>query len=817
MPTLRILVPDATENYIKNPAMRYATTGWTALGSTITRSSEQARWNVASLKVVTNGTLVNEGAYYRVTWLTGIQSVLAASIYVRGTGYARIRLTDNLSGKEWSSEACRLRTDRWQRISVDGRCTGGNDVRLYVETDRQSAVTFYADGAQLEPHVYPTTYCDGDQPGCNWTVYEHGSISNRDAYTRLGGRWLDMLGENRADDNLYLTVIGGLGMAPITNNIQPYSHTSGSYFQDTKTNERIINITFHAKQENFERCTDNSLAALHGLRQTLIDIIKPDKTYGSEEFTLEYTDGKFPVYLKVRYDGGLEGDWDVRNSWINSFAVRFIAVSPYLYEDDQDIQELDIRQSGTVNYAMQRLNGAWSDMNGGLSAVVSDFKIGPRGEIIACGVFNKANNDPGAISPEIFVNFIAYWDGTEWHQYGSGANNYINAIAVAPNGYIYATGAFTSIGGVAANRVAYWDGSAWNAMGTGLADGAGFAIEVAPDGNVYVGGSFTQAGGQAMNYIARWDGVGSWHQVGYEPGMNAAVYSIAIAQDGTVIYFGGAFTDEYGSPGLLELNYVAEYDPYLNEFYALESGLDNTVRKMVLTPVGTLYVAGDFTVTGAADPETMLYIGYWSGSAWYPLGAGANNIVRSLDVSGGTVLAAGDFTGIGGIDGSVAMWNETTWVNLDADMKGNDCYAVRFGRNGADIFLSPNGVLADWAGITLVENKGTAQVAPKIYIVGPCTVRWIENQTVQKRVYADMDIANNETVIIDFSTGKMISNVRGDIAYAVSAGSDIRSWVLTPGQNKIAIFLVDDVAAKAYVLYEPQHWSGDATNTQKEL
>ena len=98
MASLRIMVPDGTTNYVKNPALRYDTTGYTANGATVTRSTERARFGLASLKVVTAGSAFNEGAVDRVSWLNGTTSPITASVYLRGAGKVRIRRVDNWQG-----------------------------------------------------------------------------------------------------------------------------------------------------------------------------------------------------------------------------------------------------------------------------------------------------------------------------------------------------------------------------------------------------------------------------------------------------------------------------------------------------------------------------------------------------------------------------------------------------------------------------------------------------------------------------------------------------------------------------------------------
>lgn len=804
--SLRILVPAGTTNYVKNPSCRYDTTGYTLLGSTLTRSLERARFGVASLKVVTNGAAFYQGFYYRINWMTGLQGNMTGSLYLRGTGIVRVRLVDGLSGKQWVSTAIALTDTCWKRFEVSGYCTGGNDVRLFVETDQKAqAVTFYADALQVELQPYATSYCDGDQEGCQWNIMAHNSLSTRSPYTRAGGRWVTLTGCERDEKNLYVTVAGGMGVAPIENSVQSYADSPGSYYQRQKVLMRVVTFTFHATSPDLTGKESKSLRALHQLRQTLYDLIKSDKTAGFEEFLVEYQDGDRPVYIKLRYDGGLDGEWDVRNHWVHSFPVRFIAVSPFFTDDNQEVNSLDIQDSSIVNYTAQRKNGIWSEMNGGVSGVTFDYALGKRGEIYACGNFTVANYKSTAIDPTIVVNFITYWDGTQWQKLGSGANDVIYSAAVAPNGDVYVVGAFTSIGGVACNRIAKWNGSAWSALGSGL-NGSGFTVRIAPNGDVYVGGSFTQAGGNPAYYCAMYDG--TWHPIGTEGGLNAAVNSLVISPDGSQVFLGGDFTDEYGSPGNISANYVALYEPLFNQFYDLGDGFDARVLRLALSPSGRLYACGEFTTSGS---QPMLYISYWNGSAWHDMEAGANATVRGMDIGAdGSIIAVGDFTRMGSVDSDYqAFWNGSSWVGLDVKLYGAG-YAVIRDQYG-NIFLSSNSTRIEYSGITLIENPGTAEAAAAFYIVGPATLRWIENQTAQRRIYADLPILSGEEVVIDCSKGSMVSAVRGDLSYAILPGSDLRAWKLIPGQNKVAVLMTDDMGASMQISCLTRHWSGDST------
>lgn len=814
MATIKILVPDATTNYIENPSLRYDTTGFVAVGATISRSLNRARFGIASLKIVTNGSSLNEGAYYRVSKLLGVSEPITVSVYLRGSGVVRLRLINNPNGKQWVTPSVNLNNRKWTRLFVTGFSTGTNDMRLYVETDKSSAqaVTFYADGFQMERKAYPTTYCDGDRDGCTWSGIYHSSQSLRRGDTRKGGRWVSLCD----DPDLYFTTVGGLGVAPIRNNIQSYADAPGSYFQNSKTMDRVVTILFHAKHKIIPSTKEKpSLEKLHELRNMLFEIIQPDKTAGGEEFLVEYQDGPFPMYFRARYDTGLEGEWDVRNQWVNSFPVRFLVVSPYILDDSYEVASLEFRERETINYVAQRYNGAWRTMNGGHNAQIYDFAIGKRGEIYAVGAFTRSNNTTTSIDPQIYSNYISYWDGMQWREVGDGANGVIHSISVGPNGYVYVTGEFTSIGGVAANRAAYWNGSAWNAMSTGL-NGIGYAVAAASDGNVYFGGAFTTAGGNNAYYFAVWNGV-SWSYGGVEGGLNNIVYTLAVTPDGTQCYVGGAFTDEFGDPGNLSLNYVGLYEISTNQFSDVGDGFDALVRKLALSPSGRLYACGDFTETGSVTPETMLYVAYFNGSAWYPLGTGADATCRNIHVAPDeTVLVVGDFQRIGAVDSPyAALWNGATWVALDIELEASSRAVIRdqFG----NIYISQNGTLADFASITSVNNVGTVECPPTIYISGPCTLKWIENQTSKKRLYIDLSINANEEVTIEFGTGVIQSNTRANMAYTVQIASDIRSWSLLPGENVLSVFMPSDTGAIMQIGYTPRFWSADSTAMQESL
>lgn len=829
MPTLRALIPDATINYIKNPALRYDTTDWNAQGSTISRVLTRARFGIASLKVVTTGSAVREGVYFRVSALSGISEPITVSAYVRGDGKVRIRLDNNVvGGTEFFSDAFQLTDDRWTRIWVTGFSTGGNDLRLFVETDEGTAKvrTFYVDGAQLERKSYPTTYCDGDQEGCRWNGVYHNSSSQRLSDTRAGGRWIELSGPEREAEDLYMTTAGGLGMAPLTNNTQTYAQAPGAYFSNSKVNVRPMTFLFHAKHKVEDgTCNPVTLEHLHNLRQMLIDIVKPDRTAGDEDIWFEYHDGTVPLYFQARYDGGLDGDWDVRNQFVNSFPLRLLAVNPIMYEDTQNAQELDFQETVTNNFTVARIDGQWNRLNFGMNDDVLALAIGPRGEIYAGGLFTTVNNNAAAIDPSRTAR-VAYWDGEKWVAIATSlsAAGTINAIAVAPNGYVYVGGSFTTINGVAANHVAYYNGSTWNAMGTGLNVGVCRTIAIAPNGYVYVGGDHTTAGGIVSTRIAMWDGT-KWNRVGQYGGLNAAVFSISIDQDGTTLYAGGSFTDENGNPGSA-LTRVAKYNLSTGMFSAMSSGIDTLrVNEIKVSKSGIVYACGRFTTAGGV---TVNNICYWDGSSWNAMGSGVTTgtVATTAEVlamelyDNGDLLIGGYFDKSGTISiFGFALWNGSTWTPFDINSQAGFSastypYTIIINNETQDIFVGFNLAAASSvlvSGFTTITNPGSMEIQPDIYLKGPGTCFFIENQTTKKRMYLNLTMVSSEEVVINLRAGTIKSNTRGDVFFTLLPGSDFRNFVLSPGDNVIACFMTNDVGALMSIQVPVRHWSVDAT------
>jgi WD40 repeat protein len=343
----------------------------------------------------------------------------------------------------------------------------------------------------------------------------------------------------------------------------------------------------------------------------------------------------------------------------------------------------------TVN-GIARWDGAtssWHPLGSGMGGDYTNvyaLAVGPDGSLYAGGDFSSAGG--------VAANSIARWDGSQWHPLGSGmgGEDYpsVSALAFGPDGSLYAGGGFLTAGGVAANSIARWDGatSSWHPLGNGMA-GGGYpyvhVLALGPDGSLYAGGAFTTAGGVAADFIARWDGA-QWHPLG--SGMNSTVGTLAFGSDGS-LYAGGWFT----TAGEVDANHVARWDgaQWQLVFVCAGNGLGGGADALAVGPDSSLYAGGVFQTAGTVAAD---FIARWDGatSSWQPVGSGTNSSVNALAFGpDGSLYAGGSFTAAGAVAASrIARWDGATssWHPLGSGMAGGDypwVWALAFGPDGS--------------------------------------------------------------------------------------------------------------------------------------
>jgi HYR domain-containing protein len=337
---------------------------------------------------------------------------------------------------------------------------------------------------------------------------------------------------------------------------------------------------------------------------------------------------------------------------------------------------------GVAASRIARWDGStWAPVGGGVTDIVyalAEFDDGAGPALYAAGHFTSAGG--------VAASNIARWDGSSWAPLGSGTSgtsiDSVFALTVYDDGSgpaLYAAGAFTTAGGVAASNIARWDGSSWASLGSGTDDHVS-ALAVFDDGSgaaLYAGGDFSTAGGVAANGLARWDG-SIWSPLGTGvSGAGSDVLALTVYDDGSGpgLYAGGSFTSAGGTPA----NRLARWNG--SSWSALGNGVDDVVHALTAHDDGTgpaLYVGGFFTTASGVAVDQ---VAKWDGLAWSPVGSGPGSgsplsrvrAFTAFDGGGGPKLcAAGDFTTAGIAAASrIAMWDGATWETLDGGLSDN--------------------------------------------------------------------------------------------------------------------------------------------------
>lgn len=351
--------------------------------------------------------------------------------------------------------------------------------------------------------------------------------------------------------------------------------------------------------------------------------------------------------------------------------------------------------------------------DGAINSGVAAIAVSATG-VYAGGFFENAAG--------IFAaDYIARWDGTNWHALGSDSsgdgvlNNAVRAIAISEP-HVYAGGDFQNAAGIAAaDYVAAWDGVNWRALGStsdgdGVLNGVVFALAVRGT-SVLVGGYFDNAAGiAAADRIAAWDGAG-WRALGSNNSGDGALKGevFAIAVVGEAIYVGGNFRD---AAGIATADYLAVWEGDTWRA-AGDSGSGNNAINYPVYALAVrdraIYAGGEFT--NAAGLATADYITEWDGMKWQPLGSftnGAlNNVVTTIATNGTDVYVGGWFTDVAGIPAAdyVARWDGQQWHALGSNGSGdgainNPVYALAV--SGTDVYVG--GTFENAAGIPAADR-----------------------------------------------------------------------------------------------------------------
>ncbi|MCB0190652.1 MAG: hypothetical protein KDJ65_01765 [Anaerolineae bacterium] len=682
----------------------------------------------------------------------------------------------------------------WRRYSVTAM-TGGSSSgpRLYIRKNNDNdSDPFYIDAVQVEAKSYSTTYCDGDQDGCEWTAGKHSSTSYRLSTSSGGGKVVDLVSDvsgSKLGFNIRASV--GTGMPPIELIDTLPAQSDGADHQRTITRPRQFQLV--------GTLTGSSWSDYLSRRSTLIDLVNHHRLPTDEPFELRYELDSQVVAIKARYEGGLEKGTSIGVS-LEELSLRFKAQKdPFWYSVMGTGSGESGRQHGAVTATVhgslsafrvlnRGINGVWDNMDGGLSdgdVEVTQLVQGLDGKIYAAetaGAVGRAR--------------VYEWDGSSWTLIGGGTAtegaNDIVGMVVAPDGGIIIATTETSnweSGGIGA--VISWNGSSWSQVGTPPSTPTCLAI--APNGDLY--------GGFSGGALCKYDG-SSWTSIA--SGDNV-IECILVARSGR-IWVGGRFTT-FDS---VSINRLAYSDDNGATWQGIAS-FNDRVDKIAFDKNGNLIIAGRYT-----SPYNLVSI--WNGSTLIDMGGGLTGASGTptarhiaVDENGLIYVGGSSFDTAGGsitLSDALAVWDSSKWIPVGVNLPGSAIIysLLTIPTGGLYIGFSNFGTTITGE-VNTASNNGKAKTYPIIEMSGPGRVYHIINYSTGHEIYFDLELEDGEIATLDLRPGNkaFISTFRDDIFSSILPGSDTESFYLTPGENNISIFC-DNASASMSLRWGEKYW-----------
>lgn len=811
-----IIAPQTVTNMVLNPSGETTGNFATVGGSTVTRSTTYQKYGLYSYRVQTAAN--NQGVELTLSTLTN--SIHYVTVRVKGktpeqwgfslsaSPYIPAVFLENLG-------------EGWSLYGLDfGANVANGKTFLRIGQLGPGNGDFYLDGIQVEAGGTWTTYCDGTQDGCAWNGPDNAASSTRSSESRAGGLVKDFY----EDYGFFVDKIIGAGSTTQNLSVDEYALLPGGELNSIKIDPRQFTI--------IGKFIGTSEKDLHDKRQDLLKLLSDESYPANQPIKIRFAGASVPKEIDVFYQSGLEGElnafycefapnednqWERLNQWVEKCAIQFQAPDPFWYEVGESAALLDTNDSATFRIVAGRLKstGQWSELGPpnvagtylNVNAIAEDATY-----IYIGGDFSNWDNIANA-------DYIVRYNKQTgvYSALGTGMDNAVNALVVAPDSTLYAGGGFTTAGGSAANRIAKWNGIAWSALGTGM-NGTVSALVIGPDGTLYAGGAFTTAGGGAANRIAKWNGA-AWSALG--TGMNAATSALTIGWDGS-LYAGGSFTTAGGTT----VNYVAKWNG--TAWSVLGAGMDNIVNALAIGLNGTLYAAGSFTTAGGVSASR---VANWNGTAWSALGLGLDSggFVQSLSVGAdGILYVGGFFASAGGITLSdrVARWNGSAWSQLDLNLPGTPSVIAILSSKFSDpvvpqkydLFIGFDTTGTGYlGGKVTTSNGGTAPAFPKAIFTRSggtsATISTLKNERNGNELLFNYSLLDGETLVVNLkSTQKSItSSFFRSRLDAVLPNCNFGDWQLLPGNNDVTSFV--DVAGAptvtGYMLWKDKYKSWD--------
>ena len=381
----------------------------------------------------------------------------------------------------------------------------------------------------------------------------------------------------------------------------------------------------------------------------------------------------------------------------------------------------------------------------------------PDGRLLMAGDFTKVNN--------VTRNRVArmtsdgFLDGT--FNIGAGPNDSVRAMVLQADGKVLIGGTFTQIDNTNRSRIARLniDGTVDHFFNPGSgADGSVVALALQTDGKVLAGGAFSKFNGITAPGIVRLNTNGTVDGVfnaNTGSGANGIVHAVAVQADGKVV-IGGEFSVFNGT----NLNNLARLNVNgtLDATFDVGTGLDSTVRSILVQPDGSLVVGGSFTNFNGIARNFLLRLN--------PSGTLDTNFLASEIGGNGSVLSLAQQTdGKLLVGGSFSRFNDVSRGRLTRlNANGATDPTINFG-SGANSFVSalviqPDRRIVLGGGFSTYDDKPRKSIA-RIHggsVAGPGTLEFavpvfqVAENLAEAVIVVKRRGGTTGAIMVDFST-----------------------------------------------------------------